>query len=91
MKLTIEKHPDLIRLSTHLKKIELLADRMGIDVDDLLVDQKHTNISINPFSHDKDLNSFRYKRSEIFKNDKNRDTQLKPLSELTVLFNRSEK
>jgi hypothetical protein len=43
MKLIIEKHPDIARLSKHFKKIEALADKMGIDVDELLVSNPDEN------------------------------------------------
>lgn len=36
MKLTIEKHPEFDRLSRYFLKIELLADKLGVKVDDLI-------------------------------------------------------
>lgn len=38
MKLIIEKHPEFTRLSNYFKTIEILADNMGVDIDDLLSD-----------------------------------------------------
>jgi hypothetical protein len=35
MKLFIEKHPELLRLAQHLHDIEKLAEKLGMDVDDL--------------------------------------------------------
>ena len=36
MKLKIEKHPDCVKLAHYFKKIEALAEKMGIDIDDLI-------------------------------------------------------
>jgi hypothetical protein len=36
MKLTIEKHPELERLANCFQKIEDIAERMGIDLDEFL-------------------------------------------------------
>jgi hypothetical protein len=38
MTLIIEKHPEFTRLSNYFKKIELIADDMGVEVDELLSD-----------------------------------------------------
>ena len=48
MTLIIEKHPDISRLSTCFKKIETLANDLGLEVDELIVDKfKKIRVSEN--------------------------------------------
>ncbi len=39
MTLIIEKHPDISRLSHCFKKIETLANDLGLEVDELIIDK----------------------------------------------------
>ena len=39
MTLIIEKHPDISRLSNCFKKIETLANDLGLEVDELIIDK----------------------------------------------------
>ena len=40
MKLKIEKHPQDVILNNYFRRIEALAENMGIDIDDLLQDSE---------------------------------------------------
>ena len=45
MKLTIEKHPDISRLTHCFQKIEALANDLGLDVDQLITDKSNDGSS----------------------------------------------
>ena len=50
MKLIIGKNPEQVKLSQYFKKIESIAERKGIDVDDLLADSEINISSLHEFS-----------------------------------------
>lgn len=49
MKLFIEKHPELTKLSLHFREMEFLAEKFGIILDDHMDDIKFLNLINNNF------------------------------------------
>ena len=70
MKLVFEKNSDIVRLSTYFKKIEALADKMGIDVDDLVKEPSTKKASMYT-SFKKNLLSLAQRRSDLLSKRKN--------------------
>ncbi len=66
MKLTIEKHPELSRLYHCFQKIELLANDMGIEVDELISESGNRFISSE--LTEKEHSEFSKYRAKIYKN-----------------------
>jgi hypothetical protein len=61
MKLTIEKHPELTRLIDFFAEIELMAQRMGLHVDDLNHERKANTSHLHTYfrSHSKEILEYR--------------------------------
>jgi hypothetical protein len=87
MKLIIEKHPELTRLTNCFQKIEALAETMGVEIDDLVEDQKNSSVLYSHFK--RKFLSRSVKRAELFKrSNSNFENKTYPL---TVFFNRENK
>jgi len=67
MKLSIEKHPELVKLAGYFKKIEAIAEKMGIDVDDLVQEKKFRSSSMYT-SFKKNIMSIAQKRADVLSN-----------------------
>ncbi len=65
MKLTIEKHPELSRLYHCFQKIELLANDLGVEVDDLIIESGNRFIP-SEFT-EKEQSEFSKYRAKIYK------------------------
>ena len=60
MKLTIEKHPDISRLTHCFQKIEALANDLGLDVDQLMNDKSNDGSSeFQAMEHHKEFAKYR--------------------------------
>jgi hypothetical protein len=66
MKLTIEKHAELKKLSQYFKKIEAIAAKMGVGVDDLIQEFKNNNTAAYA-TFKKNIIAIAQKRQDIFK------------------------
>ena len=89
MKLTIEKHPEFSKLSHYFKKIEALAEKMGIDVDDLVHDRRKNSSMYTSFK--KNILSIAQKRIETLANLRERGSSPEaPIVGLTILFSKEE-
>jgi len=66
MKLAVEKNPELKKLSQYFEKIELIAARMGVEVDDLIQEFKNNNTAAYA-SFKKNILAIAQKRQDIFK------------------------
>jgi len=88
MKLSIEKHPELIRLAGYFKKIEAIAERMGIDVDDLVQEKKIRNSSMYT-SFKKNILTIAQKRAEIMasRNSRGSSPEEASIVGLTIMVN----
>ncbi|MBK6444748.1 MAG: hypothetical protein IPQ03_16295 [Bacteroidetes bacterium] len=64
MKLIIEQHPELSKLISYFKKIEAIAERLGIDVDELVSELKPGNASMY-MSFKKKILSQAHQRAEL--------------------------
>ena len=64
MKLTIEKHPDISRLTHCFQKIEALANDLGLEVDQLISDK--TNDGSSDFQAMEQHKEFAKYRASIF-------------------------
>ena len=65
MKLTIEKHPDISRLTHCFQKIEALANDLGMEVDQLIADKSNDGSSeFQAFEQHKEFAKY---RASIFK------------------------
>jgi hypothetical protein len=89
MKLTVEKHPEFIRLSHYFKKIEALAEKMGIDVDDLVQEKRNKNSSMYT-SFKKNILAIAQKRVETLVNRRPGGASEAPIVGLTILLNKPE-
>ncbi|HQW23799.1 MAG TPA: hypothetical protein PLI47_10885 [Bacteroidia bacterium] len=65
MKLTIEKHPDISRLTHCFQKIEALAKDLGMEVDQLIADK--SNDGSSEFQALEQHKEFAKYRASIFK------------------------
>lgn len=67
MTLIIEKHPEFDRLARYFKKIESLADNMGVKVDDLLKLQPVLKGNVIETSFLPEQQNLAEQRKDIFK------------------------
>jgi hypothetical protein len=91
MKLTIEKHPEFVQLAHYFKKIEALAEKMGIDVDDLIQERRNKNFSMYT-SFKKSVLAMAHKRVEALINrSKGSSSGETSIVGLTILLNKENK
>ncbi len=89
MKLLIEKHPEFAKLSHYFKKIEALADKMGIDVDDLVHDRRKNSSMYTSFK--KNILSIAKQRIDTMIERRERGSSPEaPIVGLTILFSKEE-
>lgn len=78
MKLSKEKSPEFKKLSEHFLKIETLATKMGIDVDDLMNEYKNNGAAVYSTFKEK-LLSKAGERATTFKNAKSDPSEEAPV------------
>lgn len=92
MKMTIVKHPELTKLTGYFKNIEELAEKLGIDVDDLVWEQRNRNLRMYT-SFKQDLAGLARKRAEVLLNHQGSagTTEKSSIVELTIIVNKDNK
>jgi hypothetical protein len=66
MKLTAEKNLELKKLSQYFDKIEIIASRMGVEVEDLMQEFKNNNTAVYA-SFKKSILGIAQRRQDVFK------------------------
>ncbi len=90
MKLTTEKNDELKKLSRYFEKIETIASKMGVEVEDLMQEFKNNNTAAYS-SIKKTIFGITKRRQNIFRNDdKGSTTKETSVTEMSVL-SREEK
>lgn len=69
MKLTTEKNDELKKLSRYFEKIETIASKMGVEVEDLMQEFKNNNTAAYA-NFKKSILAITKRRQSIFRNDK---------------------
>ena len=88
MRLTIEKHPELAKLSSYFKKIEAIAEKLGIDVDELVTESRTNNTSMY-MSFKKNILGIAQQRTEALlnRNKKGNNGDEASIVGLTIIIN----
>jgi hypothetical protein len=87
MKLTIEKNPDMQLLARYFKKIEALAENMGIDVDDLMSERRRSTSMYTSFKTN--VLSIAQKRIKALTNRNDQgSSEEAPIVGLTIIVNK---
>jgi hypothetical protein len=89
MKHIIETHQDYLKLKEYLKKLESLAEKMGVEVDDLLSETTHDNKKMYMLFRKK-FSSISQKRISILNAKKENDFRMENRSELMLIKNFTE-
>jgi hypothetical protein len=87
MKLRIETHREYLKLKEYFKNIEALAEKMGVDVDDLLQESRNNRGTMYT-SFRRKISTLAQKRNDVFVN--RNDEIIKEdsrLADLTILKN----
>ncbi|HRH67622.1 MAG TPA: hypothetical protein PLU53_15085 [Bacteroidia bacterium] len=92
MKLIIEKHPELTTLVIYFKKIEAIAEKLGIDVDDLISESCQMNTSMY-MSFKKKILTMAQKRAEVLRarNAKESTAEKSSIVGLTIMVNKERR
>jgi len=87
MKLQLETHKEYVKLKEYFKKIESLAEKMGVDIDDLLLDSKNNRVEMHTSFRSK-VNKINQHRSGVIKNENNSERKDEShLADFTILIN----
>jgi hypothetical protein len=85
MSLRIEKHPEIDRISEYFRKVEELAKRMGVDIDDLAQNRPVGSLTIHVPTRDQQQRLAR-ERANVFVGESPAPTVVR---EMSVLFAQS--
>jgi len=90
MRLALEKHAELKKLAQYFEKIESIAEKMGVEVDDLIQEFKNNNTAAYA-SFKKNILAIAQKRRETFKRtDKGNSPEEASVIGLSILINNGE-
>jgi len=89
MKLTIDQRPQLEKLAKYFQKIEEIAEKMGVEVDDLIQEFKNNNTAVYA-NFKKSILGIAQKRQAAFKrHDKGKDPEEASIVNLNIIVNYS--
>ena len=86
MKLIIDQHPELTKLIGYFKKIEAIAERLGIEVDELVSDLQPGNGSMY-MRFKKNILNKAHQRAELLNNLKTSAPLDASIVGLTIIIN----
>ncbi len=90
MKLAAEKNAELKKLTQYFEKIEFIAAKMGVEVDDLIQEFKNNNTAAY-VTFKKSILAIAQKRQHIFKRaDKGGSPEEASVIGLSIIVNESE-
>ena len=90
MKLTAEKNEELQKLSRYFEKIESIASKMGVEVEDLMQEFKNNNTAAYA-TFKKSILGITKKRQHIFKNSEVNSIEKTSVTGMSILAKEEDK